>query len=161
MGFMLRSPSFEDTGVIPLRHTRRDANISPALEWDDPPLGTQSYVILMEDIDAPFERPLRHWIVYDIPAARRRIAEGRGAGMRTEDLPHARNDFGRFDYEGPDVPVSPGGFAHTYRLRLAALGVKSLGVPPQPRADAVWDAMRDYLLAEAELTFRFGASERV
>lgn len=159
MGFRLRSPSFEDAGAIPSRHARGNENVSPALEWDEPPLGTQSYVVLMEDIDAPFRRPLRYWVVYDIPAGRRHIAEGSSAGMRTDGLPHAFNDFGHLYYDGPEA--SPDGTPHTYRLRIAALGVKSLGVPPQPRADAVWDAMRDYLLAEAELTFRIAPSEHV
>lgn len=149
MNFVLTSPAIEEEGVLPLRYTARGSNVSPPLYWADPPPGTQSYVLIMEDISAPIERPLRHWVIYDIPAGRRRLGEGLVAGGRTENLPHAMNDFGHFYYEGPNV--APEDVPHHYRFRLAALGVRSLGVPPQSRASVVWDTMRDYLLAEAEL----------
>ncbi|WP_287050157.1 hypothetical protein [Mesorhizobium sp.] len=32
---------------------RRGDNLSPFLAWSDPPPGTQSYVLVMEDTDAP------------------------------------------------------------------------------------------------------------
>lgn len=151
--FAIRSPSFEEGGDIPIRHSKSGEDISPPLTWADPPPGTQSYVLIFEDIDAALDRPRRHWIVYDIPSTRRQLPEGRRSGMRTDDLPHAENDFGHLHYDGP--AAEEGDRPHSYRLRLVALGVKTLGVPPQPNGAQVWDKMRDYILAEAELSARF------
>lgn len=103
----------------------------------------------MEDADASAEA-FRHWLVYDIPADRRQLAEGRSSKANTEDLPHAFNDFGYQRYDGPDL--EPGDGAHTYRFRLAALGVESLGQPEGADATQVWEAARNVLVGEAEVT---------
>mgnify|MGYP001072599880 CR=1 FL=1 len=151
--FALKSPSFHEGGAIPIRYSKSGANVSPPLTWDDPPPGTQSYVLILEDVDAPLDRPRRHWIVYDIPSGRHQLSEGRSPGGRTGDLSHAENDFGHLHYDGPSA--EEGDRPHTYRFRLVALGVKTLGVPPQPKGAQIWDRMRDYILAEAELSARF------
>lgn len=150
--FELHSSAFDDGGAISERHARRGDNISPFLEWSDPPEITQSYVLVMEDIDAD-EEAVRHWAVFDISAERRHLAEGRSSKARTEDLPHAYNDFGSLRYDGPDLPWREP--AHRYRFRLAALAVPSLGVGPDPDALTVWEAARDSVLAEATLTGTF------
>ena len=149
MPFELTSPSIENGQTIPDKHTRDDANLSPQLDWTDPPEGTQSYVLVMEDVDAP-GRTFRHWGIFDIPRDRRHLAPGRSSGARTEDLPHAVNDFGNLHYDGPQPP--PGDPPHTYRFRLAALRVPNLPLEPRPSAAEMWDMARGYILAEAELT---------
>ncbi|GAB1583531.1 YbhB/YbcL family Raf kinase inhibitor-like protein [Phyllobacterium phragmitis] len=153
MAFTLTSPAFENGQPIPERHARRGANLSPFLLWEDPPPGTRSYVLVMEDADAP-SQTFRHWAVYDIPGDRRQLAEGRSSKARTEDLPHGFNDFGNLHYDGPDP--KPGDPPHTYRFRLAALGVDRLEISPEPDALDIWEAARDSMLAEAELTGTYG-----
>jgi Raf kinase inhibitor-like YbhB/YbcL family protein len=148
LAFTLKSPAFQNGEPIPKRHARDGDNLSPFLEWDDPPPGTQSYVLVMEDVDAP--QTVRHWAVYDIPQHRRHLAEGRSSKASAEDLPHAFNDFGNTHYDGPARPDD--NRPHTYRFRLAALGIPSLGIPAEPDASTVWEAARNNLLAEAELT---------
>jgi Raf kinase inhibitor-like YbhB/YbcL family protein len=153
MAFTLTSPAFKDGGSIPNRHARRGDNLSPFLEWSDPPPGTQSYMLVLEDADAP-SQAFRHWAVYDIGGDRRHLAEGRSSKARTEDLPHGFNDFGNLHYDGPD-PHS-GDRPHTYRFRLAALGIAKLPIGPQPDAAEMWEAARDNILGEAELTGTYG-----
>lgn len=140
MAFTLTSPAFQNGQPIPDRHARRGDNLSPFLEWTDPPPGTQSYVLVMEDTDAPSQAS-RHWVVYDIGGDRRHLAEGRSSKARTEDLPHGFNDFGNLHYDGPDR--HPGGKPHTYRFRLAALGIANLPIGPEPDALVVWQAARE------------------
>jgi hypothetical protein len=149
MAFALSSPAFENGGPIPDRYARRGNNVSPPLQWTEPPPGTQSFVLLMEDPDAPVPS-FRHWIVYDIPAERRHLPEGGSSGARVEGLRHGVNDFRNPHYDGPQPPV--GDPPHTYRLRLAALGVGTLGLEGQPSAAEVWDHARANILSEAELT---------
>jgi Raf kinase inhibitor-like YbhB/YbcL family protein len=148
MTFTLTSPGFQNGQRIPERHARGGDNLSPFLQWEDPPPGTQSFVLVMEDADAR-GRTLRHWAVYDIPANRRQLSEGRSSKARTEDLPHAFNDFGNLHYDGPAPP--PGDAPHSYRFRLAALGIAGLGIGPEPDASIVWEAARENMLAETEL----------
>lgn len=149
MAFRLTSPSIDDGRQIPVRHVRDGDNLSPQLEWTDPPAGTRSFVLVMEDPDAPTPG-FRHWAVFDIPATRRHLAPGRSSGARTEDLPHAFNDFGNAHYDGPQPPS--GEPPHTYRFRLAALDVPKLPVEDRPYAGDVWNAARGHILGEAELT---------
>ncbi|WP_245461363.1 MULTISPECIES: YbhB/YbcL family Raf kinase inhibitor-like protein [unclassified Mesorhizobium] len=153
MAFTLTSPAFQNGQPIPDRHARRGDNLSPFLEWSDPPPGTRSYVLVMEDTDAPSQAS-RHWVVYDIGGDRRHLAEGRSSKARTEDLPHGFNDFGNLHYDGPDL--HPGYKPHTYRFRLAALGIANLPIGPEPDALVVWQAARENMLGEAELIGTYG-----
>jgi phosphatidylethanolamine-binding protein (PEBP) family uncharacterized protein len=60
--FTLTSPSFEDGGAIPLRHSGqgRGENVSPALAWSGVPAGTVQLLLVMEDPDVPLPRPIVH-----------------------------------------------------------------------------------------------------
>lgn len=150
--FVLRSPAFASGGPIPARFSRAGGNISPQLEWSDPPPGTRSLVLLLDDPDAPAPA-FRHWVVYDLPPERRHLPESSSSKAREESLPHAVNSFGNARYDGPEPP--PGDPPHTYRFRLVALGVASLNLDPQPTAAAVWEAARHQIRGEAELTGTF------
>jgi Raf kinase inhibitor-like YbhB/YbcL family protein len=153
--FHVASPTIKDRERIPERHARKGDNLSPQLDWSDPPPGTQSYVLLMDDPDAPTPG-FRHWAVFNIPKDRRHLAPGRSSGAATENLPHAFNDFGNLAYDGPQPP--PGDPPHIYRFRIAALDVPDLPVKERPDADEVWEAARDHMLAEAELTGTYGGN---
>jgi len=133
MAFELSSPAFDGGQPIPHRHARRGENLSPFLQWSDPPANTQSYVLVMEDPDAP-SGTFRHWAVYDIPADHRHIPEGRSSKAGREALPPA------------------GDRPHTYRFRLAALDVPSLELDDNPDARKVWEAAREHILGETDLT---------
>src|SRR5271154_2165617 len=67
-GFLLTSPAFESDAAIPAKFTCSGANISPALSWTDPPAGTQSLVLIVDDPDAHSATPVVHWLIYAIPA---------------------------------------------------------------------------------------------
>jgi hypothetical protein len=152
--FTLASPAFAPGAAIPARFSRDGGNVSPQLEWSDPPPGTQSLVLMLEDPDAPAPA-FRHWVVYDIPPHRRHLPESGSSKAHEEGLPHAVNSFGAARYDGPQPPV--GDPPHTYRFRLVALGVASLGLDPQPTAGEVWEAARSQIRGEAELTGTFQA----
>jgi len=149
MPFELSSPSIENGQPMPAKHARDGGNMSPQLDWSDPPAQTQSFLLVMEDPDAP-KPGFKHWAIYDIPRDRRHLAPGRSSSAHTEDLPHAFNDFGNLQYDGPEPPK--GDAAHTYRIRLVALSIPKLDVDARPYAGDVWAAAHDHILAEAELT---------
>src|SRR5258708_25122550 len=113
MAFHVFSNAFAEGGTIPRLHSCEGADVSPSLEWRDPPAGTLSFALVMEDPDAP-SGLWTHWMLWDIPRGPRTLAQGAErvgvSGM---------NDFGRPGYGGP---CPPRGQTHRYYLRLYAIG---------------------------------------
>jgi phosphatidylethanolamine-binding protein (PEBP) family uncharacterized protein len=60
--FTLTSPAFGHGAAIPEKHCGRlfGANISPALNWTQPPAGTAELVLIVQDPDVPFGKPATH-----------------------------------------------------------------------------------------------------
>jgi len=144
MPFALSSPAFDAGQPIPAVYTCDGANLPPPLAWHGAPAGTQSFVLVIEDPDAP-GGVFRHWGIYDIPAQQSALTEG-GKG---EGPAHAVNDFGHAFYDGPCPP--PGHGVHHYHFRLAALDSPRLDFAPGGGVAALWRAARPYMIAEAEL----------
>jgi Raf kinase inhibitor-like YbhB/YbcL family protein len=147
MPLAITSPVFDDGDAIPARYTRYGANVSPPLEWGGAPQDTRSYVLLVEDPDAP-SGTFRHWAVYNISPLEAGLPEGASRQERGDER-EALNGFGHARYDGPQPPRGHG--AHHYHFRLAALDVERLDVPPSARAEDVWRAARPHILAEADL----------
>src|SRR5262245_52274069 len=73
--FKLSSPAFEDSGLIPAKHACQHGNVSPELDWSEAPANTKSFVLIVEDPDAP-GGTFTHWVLFDIPADSQQLAEG-------------------------------------------------------------------------------------
>lgn len=146
MTLVLHSPALKDGERIPDRNAREHGNLSPPLEWSGEPEGTRSFVLLVEDPDAP-RGIFRHWAVHDLSPDLTRLDEG--AGRRGSALKQGANDFGDAGYDGPQPPEGHG--PHHYHFRLAALDVEHLVIGPQQRAESIWAAAVPHILDEAEL----------
>lgn len=144
MPFQLRSPNITDGGPVPERYTGDGANLSPPLEWSDPPPGTKSLALVVEDPDAP-GGSFWHWGVCNIDAGQRELPEGAG-GARFEV---AVNDFSRAAYGGPHPPKGDG--PHHYHFRLVALDVETLELPPSPKVKHLWRAAQSHIVGQTEL----------
>ena|ERR671931_1543880 len=128
-GIQLRSPAFADHDLIPSRHSRDGANVSPGLEWSGVPDGAAELLLLCEDPDAP-RGTFLHWLVTGIdPAAR-----GVGEGQRPAGGQEWPNGFGDRGWAGPQPPV--GDRPHRYFFRLYALD-QPIRLPSRPTADDV------------------------
>ena len=105
--FMLKSEAFADGATLPAQFTCDGEDQSPPLSWSEPPQGTKSFALVVDDPDAP-SGTFRHWGAFNIPASTRGLPAG--AGNETAgDVAQARNDFGRPGYGGGPVgPVVPG-----------------------------------------------------
>jgi Raf kinase inhibitor-like YbhB/YbcL family protein len=148
MAFSLESPAFRDGDRIPDKYARAGENLSPPLVWKDAPQGTRSFVLVVEDPDAP-SGVFRHWGLYDIRPERDRLPEGTTAGAKTESLGHGINDFGNPRYDGPQPPKGHG--VHHYHFRLAALDVESLHCDEKAKVADVLNQARPHVIAEAGL----------
>jgi len=135
-----------------VRYTCDGRDVSPALEWGGVPEGTESIALVMDDPDAP-AGVFTHWVIYDLPADITALEEG---VPRTERLKsgavQGKNDFRKTGYNGP---CPPPGKPHTYRFRVFALD-KKLGLPPGSSKADVMAAMEGHILAQGELTGRYG-----
>jgi len=153
MTFELRSAAFENGRPIPARYTADGENLSPPLEWSDTPLGTKSFVIIVEDPDAP-SGLFRHWGLYNILSDRRQLPEGVGHGAKTEDLGWGVNDFGEPRYRGPAPPRGHG--LHHYHFKIAALDVETLSQAPKAKVADIWRQAQEHAIATAELVGVYG-----
>jgi Raf kinase inhibitor-like YbhB/YbcL family protein len=150
MPFLLTSPVFDEDGEIPTRHTCQGEDSSPALVWTDPPDGTVSFVLIVDDPDAPDpENPKMtwvHWLLYDIPPAIRTLAEATTSPMLPPGTREGVNDWHRTGYGGPCPPIG----RHRYYHKLYAVDCL-LGDLQEPDKPALLAAMEGHVLALAQL----------
>lgn len=146
----ITSPEFNAGGQIPSKFTC-DAGRSapnPALVFGGVPAKTQSLALIMDDPDVPKTMipsgEFVHWVLWDIAADSKGIAEGAGTG--------GVNGMGRAGYMGPCPPDK----SHRYFFKLYALDTKLAG-PFKNKAEMV-KAMEGHIIQQAEL---MGNYERV
>ncbi len=147
MPLTITSPAFRDGDVIPTRYTRDGENLSPPLQWRDAPPETKSFVLIVEDPDAP-SGTFRHWAVYNIPAGEAGLPEG-ASGQGPRGAGEGVNGFRNARYDGPQPPKGHG--PHHYHFRLAALHVPRLDIPASTMAEDVWAKAQPHIIAEAEV----------
>lgn len=141
----LSSPAFPMNGPIPSQFTCEGAGVSPPLAWSGAPEGTKSFVLIVDDPDAP-SRTFTHWVVYDLPPS----AAGLPEGVSERELPSGAR-LGTNDYErGAYGPPCPPWGRHRYIHKLFALDT-DLGAPSGRTQADVERAMRGHVLAEATL----------
>lgn len=150
--FRLSSPAFKEGETIPVRYTCDGPDLSPPLEWTDPPAGTRAFVLICDDPDAP-RGTWVHWVWYDIPPELRRAPEG----VPPDPEPpiggkQGINDFRRYGYGGPCPPRGHG--SHRYFFRLYALDAPT-NLPPGATRAQVEAAMQGHVLASAQLMGRY------
>ncbi|TYO68032.1 YbhB/YbcL family Raf kinase inhibitor-like protein [Bradyrhizobium hipponense] len=162
MTFSLKSSAFGDGGRIPAKYTPDEDDLSPPLEWSDPPVGTKSFALVVEDPDAP-SGTFHHWGLYNIMGERTLLPEGIGHGAKTNAKTNAKtsaktkterlgkgiNDFGEPRYHGPAPPKGHG--THHYHFKLAALDVESLSRAPEMSVADIWKSAEKHMLGQAEL----------
>ena len=149
---VLRSSAFESGGNIPQKYTCDGQDISPPLSWSDPPRETVSFVLIVEDIDAP-KGIFTHWIIFNIPASLRSLPEGVPKQGEVEGIgTQGKNDFNEIGYGGP---CPPPGSTHRYVFKLYALDI-SLDLNPGATKEQVIKGMEGHILAYGELIGRYG-----
>ena len=146
MPFVLTSTVFKQGESIPERYSCDGEDISPALEWTDPPAGTQSLALILDDPDAPGGTWV-HWVLFSIPAAARGLSEGvSDPAEQSDGGRHGENSWGQPGYGGP---CPPGG-THRYFFKLYALD-QELDLAALSSKAELEAAMQGHILAQAEL----------
>ena len=147
MAFTLTSPVFADGTVIPAKYTCDGSDGPPPLQVSNPPQGTKSFALIVDDPDAP-TGTFTHWLAYDIPPDTADLKPTAGKMLR--------NDFGRYGYSGPCPPA--GDASHRYHFTVYALDVASLDVSGDTRDD-LEAAIKGHELAKARMMGRYARAE--
>jgi hypothetical protein len=148
----LKTTAFRPGGTIPAQYTCSGEDISPDLSWNDPPPGTESFVLIVDDLDAPAGTWV-HWVVYDLPPSARQLPEHVPMGKAVAGS--GKQGANSFPTNGYGGPCPPPGKPHRYFFRLYALDtVLNLRAPAHRQA--VDAAMKGHVLAQAELMGTFG-----
>ena len=147
--FELTSPVLEAKNMIPTKYSCNGEDISVPLAWGDPPEGTQSFALIMDDPDAKAVAGFVwiHWITFNIPPETRSLAEDLPT---TDSLPDSsfqgKNSFGNIGYGGPCPPSG----MHHYYFKLYALD-KMLNLSPGTTSGKLTLQMDGHILAQTEL----------
>lgn len=205
----LSSRSLSKSGRIPGRcafaakapfgHVRLAQNRNPQLAWSGVPAGTKSFALTAIDADAP-TRPddvnregrsvpaslpraeFVHWLVADLAADLREIAEGvcsAGVVAHGKSAPagplgcvQGLNDYtgwfkgdaameGRYlGYDGPCPPWNDER-VHRYTFELLALDVATLGLAPGFTVAELRRAAEGHVLARASLAGRYSLNPAI
>jgi Raf kinase inhibitor-like YbhB/YbcL family protein len=149
--FTLTSPAFDHGTPIPEKHRGRpfSANISPALNWTQPPAGTIDLLLIVQDPDVPFGKPATHALTLGIDPALNGIPEN--ALTNPSPIPgirHGKGPLGRRGWAGP-LPLRSHG-PHTYAFQLFALD-QTPNLPDPFTLHDVTTAIKGHTIGRARL----------
>lgn len=143
----LATPAFAANDLIPKDFTCDGANRSPELSWTDVPPNAKSFVLIVDDPDAP-NGTFTHWILFDIPSGARQLDAGTSIGIA------GTNGFGQANYQGPCPPIGRG--THHYFFTLYALDVSTLNLKSGVSRRQVEAAINNHVVGQAQLIGLYG-----
>jgi hypothetical protein len=147
MSIAITSTAFVEGKTIPKRHGGDGENLSPALAWSGFPAATKSFLLIVEDPDAP-SGTFTHWIIFNIPPSATQLAEGLPASPALAGIGRqGTNDADEIGYFGP---CPPPGKPHRYFFRIFALD-RTLDLPTECRSIQVQKAIQNHVLDRGSL----------
>lgn len=197
-GAPIASP-FAFARIDPVRHVTLSDNRSPHLAWSDVPANTRSFAIVCVDADAP-SRPddvnqegrevpdtlervdFHHWVLIDLPADTRELAEGEFSHQVTpkgksgpeapREARQGTNDYTswfasdqdmRGDYYGYDGPCPPwnDSIVHHYTFTVYALDVDRLPLEGKFDGGQALGVIREHTLGQASITGTYTLNPRL
>jgi Raf kinase inhibitor-like YbhB/YbcL family protein len=148
MALTLNSSAFSHMDFIPAHYTCDSSNKSPELSWTDVPENTQSFVLIMDDPDAP-GGTWDHWILFNIPQDSRTLAEN--LSTFPKETKNGSNSWQNNYYQGPCPPPEQ---AHRYYFKLYALD-NTLALKEGATKKEIEAAMKTHILGTAELVGKY------
>jgi Raf kinase inhibitor-like YbhB/YbcL family protein len=142
--FVLYSDAFTHTNFIPEKYTGDGENINPPLKWENPPLNTKSYALIVDDPDAP-HGTFTHWLVKDIHKDQSEIKENSCQGNEISSSWKVKK------WKGPQPPSG----THRYFFKLYALNEEKM------KAENLidfYEEVQQHKLGEAQLMGKYSAN---
>ena len=159
--FTLTSSAFSDGGMVPTKyaglHPDRQPpcggeNISPPLAWSNPPAGTKSFAIVMQDPDGGRGSGSNHWVAYDIPPGKTSLKEGEASASPKEWV-GGKNSVGWDHYFGPCGPK--GDAPHHYVITIIATDLEPGKLKPGLTREELLQQLRGHGLAPASIVGKY------
>jgi Raf kinase inhibitor-like YbhB/YbcL family protein len=158
--FRLTAPGRADNSILERKHAGNfknnpnctGDNVSPALQWFNPPEKTRSYAILMHDQAGFGGLGVQHWVAYGIPAGVTSLAEGE-ASAPTPKFTGGSNAFKQGLYFGPCTPK--GNAPQHYVFTLIATDLAPDALKPGLTRDELFAQIKGHTLRAASLVLRF------
>jgi Raf kinase inhibitor-like YbhB/YbcL family protein len=136
--------------MIPAKYTCDAENISPPLAWSGVPETAKTLALVADDPDAP-RGTWVHWVIYNIPATEKGLAENVPARETIDSgARQGTNDFRKTGYGGPCPPSG----THRYFFKLYALDT-DLNLPPGATKDQLLKAAEGHVVAQGQLVGRY------
>jgi Raf kinase inhibitor-like YbhB/YbcL family protein len=160
--FRISSPQFADNAMLAPQSAGNFAknpnctgkNVSPALQWVNPPAGTRSYVLIWDDQAGRAGLGVSHAVVYGIPASVTSFAEGElAASPVAGKFVAGRNTLG-MHWLGPCPPKGNAPQHYVLTFIASSLAPGELA-PGMTRADVLKALEGGKALRAASLVFRF------
>jgi hypothetical protein len=146
MVIKITSPVFNQGEEIPTKYSCNDINVSPPLEWDGLPDGTESIALIFDDADAS-NGAFVHWIIFNLPGDTNGLPEHvMGRELLGDGSKQGLNSYGLVGYKGPCPPKG----THRYFFNIYALDIK-LDLPPLVGKEELLSAMEEHILGQGEL----------
>lgn len=147
---LMTIPAYADGATVPVKFTcsAGDASVSPEIRWSQVPAGTQSFVLVLADLEAHPDKgmvPFAHWILWNIPATARSLPEGLPSGTVLADGTHQMKGRKGPIYLGPCAAPGPSGH---YMFSLYALD-NTLNLGEDAQRDDVMKAVQGHVLRTA------------
>jgi Raf kinase inhibitor-like YbhB/YbcL family protein len=160
--FRVSSPGLPDNSIFAARNAGKfeknpnctGENVSPALEWVNPPEKARSFVLLVDDQAGRSGLGVSHAVVYGIPASVSSLAEGElGAAPKAGRFVPGKNLLG-MAYLGPCPPR--GNALQHYVFTLIATDVDPAALPAGLTKEDVLKALQGgRALRAASIVFRY------
>ena len=165
--FHFEAPDVPPGSIIKAKYTEEN-QVSPQLVWSGAPDGTKSFALAITDPDLPeafnFPRNFAHWLVYDLPAETRELAEcASGTSAMPEGSRELNSDFVTFKipgfgkgYGGPWPPDR----AHRYVFTLYALKVAKLALVDEATLEQFSAAVLPATIASQSFIAHYGPAKK-
>lgn len=154
MTFNIELPSGKNGEVMSQKYTCDGQDFSPEIVWSDPPTSAKSFILVLEDPDAP-RGTFIHWIIYNLKPDVKQLPENVPKDEVTpEGWTQGRNDFGRIGYNGP---CPPGKKVHRYKFCLYAI-LHEPDLEPGLKMKDLKKLIADKTVKQASVMLRYGRS---
>ena len=154
----LTSSAFTDGGLIPTKHAQAGRDVSPPLSWSGAADSTQSYVLIVHDVDFAIgdgNDDMLHWMVWNIPGTATSLPEGVAQGAQSAQSANGMRQISGTGpyYRGAAAPST--GPVHHFVFELYALdtqiNVAAVGLAPAATRAAVVAAMANRIRGKGVL----------
>ena len=158
-GITVSSTSRHADGRLDDRHSAYHDNISPPLTWTNVP-NVKAWAVIVEDPDAPQQKPFVHWMIWNIPGEITALPEGlpnAGLLVTPQGAIQGRNGMHGYGWFGPRPPAGHG--RHRYYFQVFALD-DLIPVGADTTLPDLLSALKGHTLATGEMMATYEAPPR-